>query len=111
MAPRPFDIPDMKLALCALVLLLAGCTATVWHPDRTREQMEADIARCTDEADRRYSLDAVAAMLDAFSCLEEMGYRRQHSGLAARVEEDLKQRPRPAPSAPPPGAPCQVPCR
>lgn len=98
----------MKLVLCVSVLLLTACTATVWHPERTREQMQADIGRCTDEAERRHSLDAVSALYDAFNCLEAMGYRRDQTGLASQVDRNLKQRPS---AARPPGAPCQVPCR
>lgn len=98
----------MKFAVAAFVLLLPACTATVWHPERTREQMRADIGRCTEEADRRHSLDGVTAIYEAFNCLEAMGYRRRQTGLAAQVDENLKQRQRPARPA---GAACEVPCR
>ncbi len=98
----------MKLAIAALPLLLSACATAVSHPTRSQEQMRVDIARCTDEAERRHPLDAVAALYTAYDCLEAMGYQRQQSGLQRLVEGDASERARRQPVT---GRPCQVPCR
>lgn len=90
----------------ALLVPLAACTASVYHPTKSREEMRADVNGCTDEANRRYWMDPVAALYNAYDCLEARGYRRDNRDFAARVERALgEDRRRPI------GSPCRVPCR
>ena len=102
----------MKLVLPALppalLLLVAGCATNVTHPQRSGAQMRVDVATCSDQAHRRFQLDPVAALYNAYDCLERMGYQRNRTGLEAFVEENFAGRRRPAQ----PGVRiCQVPCR
>ncbi len=101
----------MKLLVLVLALLLAGCATAVTHPTRSPEQMRVDIAHCTEEADRRYWMDPVAALYNAYDCLEAMGYQRRQSALQRAVEGDMSARGQRPPAAPAQGRPCQVPCR
>ena len=90
--------------------MLAACTASVSHPTKTAAEMQADIDMCTAEANRRYWMDSIAALYNAYDCLEAMGYRRDRSGFAAQVEEALGEG-----SAKRSGGtaaePCRVPCQ
>jgi hypothetical protein len=88
---------------------LAACTATVSHPTKSGAEMEADVADCTHEANRRYWMDPVAALYRAYDCLEARGYRRDERDFSARVERALGERGAPPPAGP--RTPCQVPCR
>ena len=102
----------MKLAPLALsVLLLPACTAQVSHPTKTLAEQQVDIDFCTSEANRKYWMDPVAALLNAYDCLEAKGYRKEKGGLEAKVEraasDDRARRRDPAD----PSKPCTVPCR
>jgi len=98
----------MKLAILLAPLLLVACATRVTHPERSTEQMRADVERCSDQANRRYWMDPVAALYNAYDCLDALGYQRNRTGFEAFVEEQLAGRRRPAPAGP---AYCQVPCR
>jgi hypothetical protein len=88
--------------------LIAACTASVTHPTKTEAEMRTDIDLCTRDANRRYWMDPVAALYNAYDCLEAKGYRRSRNDMAAQVERALgEDRARPRP----PAAPCRVPCR
>ena len=99
----------MKLAY--LSVLLAGCTAQVSHPTKTLAEQQVDIDACTEWANDKYWMDPVAALLNAYDCLEAKGYRKEKSGLEARVERaagaDRVKRRNPHD----PTRPCTVPCR
>lgn len=100
----------MRSALL-LVLPLAACTAQVSHPTKTLAEQQVDIDSCTEWANDKYWMDPVAALLNAYDCLEAKGYRKEKSGLQAKVEraagEDRVRRRDPND----PTRPCQVPCR
>ncbi len=94
-----------------LALPLAACTAQVSHPTKTLAEQQVDIDYCTEWANDKYWMDPVAALLNAYDCLEARGYRKEKSGLKAQVEraagEDrVRRRNRGEPQKP-----CAVPCR
>jgi outer membrane biogenesis lipoprotein LolB len=99
----------MKFALMP-ALLLAACTAQVSHPTKTLAEQQVDIDLCTRWANHKYWMDPVAALLNAYDCLEAKGYRKERGGLSQRVEravsEDRAQNGRGEPPKP-----CTVPCR
>jgi hypothetical protein len=102
----------MKVVLFALpVLLISACTAQVSHPTKTLAEQQVDVESCTSDANRKYWMDPVAALLNAYDCLEAKGYRKEKSGLREQVEraagEDrVRRRDRGEPQEP-----CAVPCR
>jgi hypothetical protein len=99
----------MKLLLQLFALLmLCACAAQVSHPSKSTAEMEADIKLCTDRANHKYWMDPVAALYNAYDCLEAKGYERGHTGLAAKVERALGEKP---PTSTPAARPCAVPCR
>jgi hypothetical protein len=94
------------LPLTAL-LLLPACAARVTHPTKTVSEMQVDIDLCTDEANHRYWMDPVAALYNAYDCLEAKGYQRDGADLTTKVDEAMggkTSRPRE------PARPCKVPC-
>jgi hypothetical protein len=96
------------LWLAPLVLLpLAGCTAEVTNPGKTNAEMQADIDFCTHQANRKYWMDPVAALLHAYDCLDAKGYKRSRRDFASQVERTIGEGPK-APPTPP--QPCRVPC-
>jgi hypothetical protein len=99
--------PPLSLAPFAL-LLLAGCTAEVTNPNKTAAEMQADIDFCTRQANHKYWMDPVAALLHAYDCLDAKGYKRSRKDLATQVEHAIGEGPK-TPPAPP--QPCRVPCR
>ncbi|TFI60291.1 hypothetical protein E2493_00850 [Sphingomonas parva] len=103
----------MKLPALLMMAVLAGCTAQVTHPTKSVAEMQVDIDQCTDHASRKYWMDPVAALYNAYDCLEAMGYQRSHKDLAARVEQAIEGTgPRTEAEAQPkaPPGPCRVPC-
>lgn len=98
------------LAAAAVLLAMPGCTAQVTHPTKTVAEMQADIDLCTGHANRKYWMDPVAALYNAYDCLEAKGYQRDRNDLAAKVETALGEAP-PRPQDRRPGEPCKVPCR
>lgn len=100
----------MRFAFLPL-LLLVGCTAQVSHPTKTLAEQQVDVDYCTEWANDKYWMDPVAALLNAYDCLEAKGYRKEKGGLERRVEraagEDRARRRNPAD----PTRPCTVPCR
>ena len=97
----------MKMLPLPLLALACACATEVIHPEKTEQEMQADIKLCTDEANRRFWLDRIAALHSAYGCLEAKGYRRQQPGFRPRVETSLGGGAKPAT----PAQPCKVPCR
>jgi hypothetical protein len=93
------------LSLLALALL-AACAAQVSHPTKSTAEMQADIDQCTDWANRKYWMDPVAALLNAYDCLEAKGYKRGKAfsnEVARAVHDDRVKNKQPV-------QPCRVPC-
>jgi hypothetical protein len=92
-------------------LLLTACTAQVSHPTKTLAEQQVDVDSCTREANSKYWMDPVAALLNAYDCLEAKGYRKERSGFEEQVKhavgEDRVRRRDPSD----PTRPCAVPCR
>ena len=102
----------MKLPLLlALPLALAGCTASVTHPTKSLAEQQVDIDRCTDAAKKKYWMDPVAALYNAYDCLEAKGYQRSNKDMAAKVEKAVGEAPERAKAPPGPRKPCPVPCK
>lgn len=102
----------MKLALLPLTfaLALAGCAAQVTHPTKSLAEQQVDIDQCTDAANRKYWMDPIAALLNAYDCLEAKGYEKGKKGFEDQVKRssnDDRARKRAAD----PGLPCVVPCK
>jgi hypothetical protein len=93
-----------------LLLLLASCAARVTHPTKNVSEMQADIDLCTDNANRKYWMDPVAALYNAYDCLEAKGYQRASADTEAKVERALGEG-RARHDQAGPVMPCQVPCR
>ncbi|HEY0314500.1 MAG TPA: hypothetical protein VGC56_18650 [Allosphingosinicella sp.] len=114
----------MKTLVALLPLALAACTAQVTHPTKSLAEQQVDIDLCTRDANHKYWMDPIAALLHAYDCLEAKGYQRVNKALQARVQQTVgptaprPPRPadepavsRPAPASPPaPAQPCRVPC-
>lgn len=91
-------------------MLLSACAAQVSHPTKTLAEQQVDIDTCTDAANDKYWMDPIAALYNAYDCLEAKGYQRGNKAVAAKVERAVKERPaRPGTGEPP--KPCRVPCR
>lgn len=71
--------------------------------------MQADVELCTNEANRQYWMDPVAALLNAYDCLEAKGYSRTNKQVTERVGRAANERRKP--KAQGPAQPCRVPCR
>jgi hypothetical protein len=105
-------IPDrrilaMKMSLLPLLVFMSGCATAVYNPEKGREEAQADIDACKEEANRRYYWDRVAALNLANECLEGKGYRRSPAGSGSTHQERERDTTRPKP---PPGQPCEIPC-
>ena len=103
------------LPLAALAALaVQACTASVYHPTKSASEMQADVDLCSQAANRRYWMDPIAALYNAYDCLEAKGYSRSQRDFATKVERALGDG-RPAAARAAEGArrplPCQVPCR
>jgi hypothetical protein len=100
----------MKLVPFALLApVLAACTAQVSHPTKTLAEQQADVGLCTREANHKYWMDPVAALLNAYDCLEAKGYRKESledQVERAAGEDRVRRRNRGEPQKP-----CAVPCR
>ncbi|MGA9582901.1 MAG: hypothetical protein WBR13_13135 [Allosphingosinicella sp.] len=99
------------LPFALLAVPLAACTAQVTHPTRTLAEQQADIDSCTSDANRKYWMDPVAALLNAYDCLEAKGYRKEKGGLNAQVERAAGQDRERRRDRGEPQKPCAVPCR
>ena len=102
--------PFFVLGAFAAAAGLQGCTATVTHPTKSPAEMQADVDFCTEQANRRYWMDPVAALYRAYDCLEARGYQRDEHDFATRVERALGER-RAEPTSARPAEPCRVPCK
>ena len=98
----------MRLLLLALPLLVGGCATKVYNPSKTAAQQQVDIAFCSEEANRQFWMDAIAALYNAYDCLEAKGYTREQPALAAELERAFGGTPA---KKTVPLAPCKVPCR
>ena len=100
----------MRILFPLVFVLIAACAAKVTHPTKTAVQMQADIDLCTTEANRTYWMDPVAAMYNAYDCLEAKGYQRDSAHISTQVEKALGE----APAKKKPqrlAKPCAVPCK
>jgi hypothetical protein len=102
MKPAPFAL---------LAMSLTACTAQVSHPTKTLAEQQVDVDFCTRHANHKYWMDPVAALLNAYDCLEAKGYRKEKSGFKAQVEQAagadrIRRRDRGDPQKP-----CTIPCR
>lgn len=100
--------PAMKILFQLSLLLLSACAAKVTHPTKTAAEMQVDIDHCTDQANRDYWMDPVAAMYHAYDCLEAKGYQRDSKHISTQVEKALGEAPK-KPRGP--AKPCAVPCK
>lgn len=98
-----------RVLALGLAFALAGCAANVSHPTKTLAEQQVDIDACTDAANDKYWMDPIAALLNAYDCLEAKGYRKGNKDVSAKVEKAVRERP--AKARPAPSAPCRVPCR
>jgi hypothetical protein len=98
----------MRVLLLALPLFAGGCATKVYNPAKTAAQQRADIQVCSDEANRRFWMDSIAALYNAYDCLEAKGYTREQSTLGADLERALGGG---SVKKPGPVLPCRVPCR
>ena len=98
----------MRLLLFAVPLLAAGCATKVYNPAKTAEQQAADIQVCSDEANRKFWMDSIAALYNAYDCLEAKGYTREQPAMGAELERALGGGTQKKPGPP---LPCKVPCR
>jgi len=98
----------MRLLLLGATLLAAGCATQVYNPEKSEAEQKADIAFCSAEANRKFWMDSIAALYNAYDCLEAKGYRREQPAFEAEVERALGGAP---PKKPEPAKPCRVPCR
>lgn len=100
----------MKPALPALLAIaLAACTAQVSHPTKTLAEQQVDVELCTRDSNRKYWMDPIAALLNAYDCLESKGYRKERlkdQVERAAGEDRVRRRNRGEPQKP-----CAVPCR
>ena len=96
---------------CLSALLLAACTAQVSHPTKTLAEQQVDVDYCTEWANDKYWMDPVAALLNAYDCLEARGYRKEKSGLEARVERAVSADRVRRRDPDDPTRPCAIPCR
>ena len=99
----------MKPLATAFILCLAACTAKVSHPTKSLAEQQVDIDYCTQWANHKYWMDPIAALYNAYDCLEAKGYRRGQKDLAGQVEQALGEGQR-ARQPRPPNQPCAVPC-
>ncbi len=103
----------MRISLFSLAALipsglLLGCATAVYHPQKTEAEMQADVDLCTSAANKKFWMDPVAALLNAYDCLEAKGYSRKNKGLAQQVEKSVGET-KTAPKGP--ALPCRVPCK
>jgi hypothetical protein len=94
--------------LLPIAALAPSCATQVYHPTKSEIEMQADIQLCSDEANRKFWMDSIAALYNAYDCLEAKGYTRAQSSAGERVEKAV------AAGAKTKGAPveaCRVPCR
>lgn len=109
-AAAPLDAPMKPPPLTLLALLLPACAAQVTHPTKSVAEMQMDIDFCTEAANRKYWMDPIAALYNAYDCLEARGYQRSKGDLSTKVERAMgEDRDRRGP--PDASKPCTVPCR
>ncbi len=98
----------MKFLALGALLLVSACATAVSHPTKTTAEMQTDIKLCSDEANRKFWMDSIAALYNAYDCLEGKGYKREEPALGAGLDRTLGAAPKPKPG---PVQPCRVPCR
>lgn len=98
------------LPLLLGALVLAACATEVSHPSKSLAEQQVDIDHCTGWANDKYWMDPIAALLNAYDCLEGRGYRKGKSGFEDQVKrsaaDDRVRR-----TGSDPTKPCAVPCR
>jgi hypothetical protein len=90
--------------------MLAGCAAKVSHPTKSVAEQQVDIDACTDWANRKYWMDPIAALYNAYDCLEAKGYKKGKAGLEEQVRRS-SENDRARKRAADPSLPCVVPCK
>lgn len=70
--------------LLGLLSLASGCATEVYHETKTREQTQKDIKTCKEHGILMAPYDPIAALLRAYECLEQKGYKRGR--MKAQVE-------------------------
>ena len=100
----------MRLLLLSfpLLVLAGGCATKVYNPTKTAAEQAVDIRYCSDEANRKFWMDSIAALYNAYDCLEAKGYSRDQNGLDVQLDRALGGAPPPKKG---PVQPCTVPCR
>ena len=100
----------MKFLPPFFLIGLAACATQVTHPTKTMAEQQADVDQCTKWANTKYWMDPIAALLNAYDCLEAKGYKKGKSGFEDQVKrsasEDRTNR-----TGPDPTKPCTIPCR
>jgi hypothetical protein len=101
------EINSRKLAPF-LLLSLSACATAVYHPQKSEAEMQADVSLCTTAANDKYWMDPIAALLNAYDCLEAKGYSRKNKAFARQVEKSAGETRNGAGG---PALPCRVPCK
>ncbi|HEX8583592.1 MAG TPA: hypothetical protein VF680_04205 [Allosphingosinicella sp.] len=98
--------------ILGLGIALAGCQAKVSHPTKTLAEQQVDIEGCSRAANDKYWMDPIAALLNAYNCLEAKGYRKGDAAVSAQVQRAVNNKPAVGPPRAPGEAPkpCRVPC-
>ena len=97
--------------ILGLGIALAGCQAKVSHPTKTLAEQQVDIEGCSRAANDKYWMDPIAALLNAYDCLEAKGYRKGDAAVSAQVQRAVNNRPGAQPAKPGEAPkPCRVPC-
>jgi hypothetical protein len=69
----------VKLSCLPMLALLAGCATQVYHPTRNRAEQARDVKLCTDHGTLSAPYEPIAALNNAYECLEKKGYKRGRS--------------------------------
>ncbi|MDP9415090.1 MAG: hypothetical protein M3Q08_13615 [Pseudomonadota bacterium] len=77
--------PRLALLL-TLTLLAPSCATRVYHSTKSEPEMQADIRLCSDQANRKFWMDAIAALYHAYDCLEAKGYQRAQAVVGNKVQ-------------------------
>jgi hypothetical protein len=98
----------VRVATLIFLSLLSGCATAVYHPHKTDVEMHADVNLCTTAANKKYWMDPIAALINAYDCLEAKGYSRKNEKLGRQVERTAGGSRAAIRS---PALPCRVPCK
>ncbi len=88
------------------MLIAPSCATKVYHSAKSEPEMQADIKLCSDQANRKFWMDAIAALYHAYDCLEAKGYERAQTVGGNNVQRAVRASRKKLG----PGDVCQVPC-